>query len=155
MISETLQRLIDQGITSAKEISELTGVAPSTVYRWIAGKSQPDFEAIRMLVRHLPHARGQEAILTAFTAGSAWKSFHVDPKLDVNLDGVVNHDDALAASIESVRSASESLSKLRPLLEAPDAPRGGDEVIHLLDDVIRHCCIVQRILVRLDEGDKR
>jgi hypothetical protein len=67
----------------------------------------------------------------------------------------VNHDDALAASIESVRSASESLSKLKPLLEAPHIARAGDEVIHLLDDVIRHCCIVQRILVHLTEPAPR
>lgn len=156
MISETLQRLIDQDITTAKEISELTGVASSTVYRWISGKSQPDFNAIRMLVRHLPHIRGQEAILTAFTAGTPWKCFHIDTHLDVNLDGIIDRKDAMQASIESVRTASESLSQLRGALDQlPTEPNDSQEVIHLLDDVIRHCSIVQRILVRLADHTRK
>ena len=156
MISETLQRLIEQKVTSAKEISELTGVASSTVYRWISGKSQPDFNAIRMLVRHLPHTGGQEAILTSFTAGTPWQFMHIERDLDINFDGKIDHHDALTASIESVRAASESLSALRGTLdEQPVDPQRAQEVIHILRDAIRNCNIVQEILVRLTEYERK
>ena len=63
MLAKTLKRIIDKQFTSAKEISELTGVSQSTVYRWIAGQSQPDFDSVRLLVRLLPDKRAQKALL--------------------------------------------------------------------------------------------
>jgi len=153
MIAETLQRLIDEGITSAKEISELTGVASSTVYRWLNGKSQPDFNAICMLLRQLPHTKGQEALLTCFLAGTHWQYYSMETDLDVNFDGKVNQDDALVASIESVRGASESLSRLRINIDAVEAnePTEHTEIIHMLNEVIQHCNVVQQILVKMSE----
>ena len=51
MLARTLQRLIARNLTSAREIGELTGKAPSTVYRWISGASEPDFNSVRLLLK--------------------------------------------------------------------------------------------------------
>ena len=51
MLATTIRTLIDSELTSAREIGDLTGKAPSTVYRWINGRSEPDFNSIRLLVR--------------------------------------------------------------------------------------------------------
>jgi len=156
MLSETLKRIIDTQLTSAKEIGELTGVSQSTVYRWIAGQSQPDFDSIRLLVRLLPDARAQKALLTAFTAGSDWHVTHMNLELDVNHDGKVDAHDALDASCISLKSSSETLLTIR------DASKGkiltSDETIELislLNHTVRHCTITQRILVDMAEQRKK
>ena len=152
MLAKTLQELLDGKLTTAKELGELAGVSTSTVYRWIAGQSQPDFDSIRLLVRHLPEPRAQEAILMAFTAGTDWQCTHMQLELDVNDDGRVDADDALDASIDAVKAASDSLNRVRV------AHRGeilsGDETIQLigkLNQVVRQCTITQRVLIELNE----
>lgn len=156
MLAQTLQRIIDKKFTSAKEISELAGVSQSTVYRWIAGQSQPDFDSVRLLVRLLPDLRAQKALLTAFTAGTDWHATHMNLELDVNQDGKVDADDALDASCEALKTSSETLLAIR------QASKGkiltGDETIELvshLNQTIRQCSITQRILVDMAEQRKR
>jgi len=152
MLATTLQTLIDQKLTTAREIGDLTGVAPSTVYRWIRGESQPDFDAIRLLVRHLPNPKAQGTILAAFTVGTNWRAYNHDLDLDVNQDGCIDATDAIDASINAVRAAGRSLSQVR------DASRAGSldkdkcvELITLLNDIIHQCTLTQQILVHLSE----
>jgi transcriptional regulator with XRE-family HTH domain len=152
MLAQTLQRLIDHKLTSASEIAELTGVAASTVYRWIKGESEPSFNTVRLLVRHLPNAEAQRDVLATFTAGTDWQFYAISEELDINKDGVIDHEDALDACIESVHAAGEALSQVR--LSASDAPNKrsrDDELVHLLSDVIRHSSAAQRILVHMIE----
>lgn len=156
MLAKTLQRLIDERRTTAREIGELAGVSTSTVYRWIAGQSRPDFDSIRLLVRHLPQRAAQEAILSVFTAGTSWKFEHNELELDVNEDGCVDADDALDASVEAVRSAGESLANIRASMNGK--PPNADEtlqIVALLTHVVRHCTISQRVLVELSEQRRR
>ena len=156
MLAHTLQQLIDQELTSAREISELAGVAASTVYRWIAGQSQPDFNAVRLLVRHLPNAQAQEALLSAFTAGTCWSFSRAEMDLDVNADGCIDTEDALDASIEAVRCAGETLANMRKAHQekAPTADQTLS-LICLLNQVARQCSITQGILVELSEQRQR
>ncbi|MDX1566105.1 MAG: helix-turn-helix transcriptional regulator, partial [Phycisphaeraceae bacterium] len=65
MIGKILQKLVDDKLTSVKEIGVLTGAAPSTVYRWIRGESEPSFDSIRLLIRHVPEPRAQAELLAA------------------------------------------------------------------------------------------
>lgn len=156
MLSKTLQRIIDKKFTTAKEISELAGVSQSTVYRWIGGQSQPDFDSIRLLVRLLPDTRAQKALLTAFTAGTDWHATHMNLELDLNLDGKVDADDALDASCTALKTSSETLVAIREAskgkLLSPDETL---ELISLLNHTVRHCTITQRILVDMNEQRKR
>jgi AcrR family transcriptional regulator len=156
MFKTTLQMLIDQGATSAREVAELAGVSTSTVYRWVSGQSQPDFDSVRLLIRHLPNRKAQQALLDVLITGTCWQLSHAELDLDVNHDGRIDTDDALDASVEAVRCAAESLATVR------DANRGQSlsadqtlRLIALLNDVVRQCTITQRVLVELSEARRK
>ncbi len=156
MLAKTLQMLIDQQLTTAKEIGELAGVSTSTVYRWVSGQSQPDFDSIRMLVRHLPNPEAQEAILAIFASGTPWTFTHAELELDVNQDGQVNAEDALDASCEAVKTAGESLMAVRAasrgkLLNSDDTLA----LISQLNHVVQQCTITQRVLVEMAEARRK
>lgn len=152
MLAKTLAKLIDDKLTTAREIGELTGVAPSTVYRWIRGESEPDFNAVRLMVRHLQSPAAVEALLSAFTAGTTWRSYNLEAELDVNADGKIDIDDALDSTISAVRSAGRSLAEVRKAsLDGVIDPDESIALVALLNDVIRHCAITQQVLVKMSE----
>ena len=153
MLQKTLQRVIDQKLTSAREIGELAGVSTSTVYRWIAGQSQPDFDSIRLLVRHLPDKRAQEEILSSFLNGTEWNASRMDLELDFNADGKVDSEDALEATIESVQAAAKSLGRIHGAAHHPMTAEETLQTIALLNHVVRHCTLTQRVLI--DMGEQR
>ncbi len=156
VLIETLQRLIDNRTTTAAEIAELTGVAPSTVYRWLKNQSEPGFNAVRILLRHLPDEIAQEAIVTAFVAGSQWQVSRLMTELDLNRDGKIDHDDALDACIESVHAAGEALARVRGnATESADKRLPNLELVDLLHQVVRHCTTAQQILMHLSERRKK
>ena len=156
MIGKILQKLVDDKLTSVKEMGELTGAAPSTVYRWIREESEPSFDSMRLLIRHVPNPQAQAQLLAAVAYATTWHFYNIEAELDVNHDGVVDYKDALDATIEAVRSASEALSEVR------QASRGGaigesdaEELAMLMTTVIRHCSITQRVLARLAEQRRK
>jgi len=155
MLGKTLQRVIDQKLTNAREIGELSGVSTSTVYRWIAGQSQPDFDSIRLLVRHLPDQVAQEEILQAFTNGTDWHCSRLDLELDMNNDGRIDAEDALDAVIECVKGASESLVAIRNTSHSPMDAEETLAAVSTISHVMRHCAITQRVLVELAEQRRR
>ena len=156
MLAKTLQMLIDKNQTTAREIGELAGVSTSTVYRWISGQSQPDFDSIRLLLRHLPNCHAQEALLSIFTAGTSWQFAQGNLELDVNSDGQVDAEDAIDATIDAVKTTGQSLSTIRA------ASRGKGltadltlQVVALLTHVVGRCTVTQRVLVELAENKRR
>jgi transcriptional regulator with XRE-family HTH domain len=151
MLGRTLQRVLDQKLSTARELGELAGVSTSTVYRWIAGQSQPDFDSIRLLVRHLPDPQAQEEILQAFTTGTDWQCSRLEIELDINQDGVVDSEDAIDATIEAVHAAGESLKCIRRKMHHPMTAEETLETVSLLNAVMRHCSVTQRVLVEMAE----
>ena len=153
MLAKTLSMLIEERLTTAREIGELTGVAPSTVYRWVRGESQPDFDSIRLLVRHLKNPQAVQAILCAFTAGSGWQFSQNNGELDVNRDGRINAADALDTSIDAVHSAARSLEQVRESCRSGAISREtAVQLLALLNQVIRQCTTTQQILVHMTES---
>lgn len=156
MLSKTLKRIIEQNYTSAKELSELTGVSQSTVYRWIAGQSQPDFDSVRLLVRLLPDTRGQKALITAFTAGTDWHVTNMELELDLNSDGKIDAEDALDATCSALKSSSDTLLSIREASKGKMLSSDETlELISLLNHTVRHCSVTQRILVDMAEQRQR
>ncbi len=156
MLSQTFHRMIDENLTTAKEMGELAGVSTSTVYRWISGESQPDFDAVRLLIHLLPNRRAQELLIAVFIAGTPWRSSYEELELDVNDDGRVDADDALDASIEAVRSAAVTLAAMREASKNPNP--SSDETISLiaqLSHIVQQCTISQRVLVEMAEHRRR
>ena len=157
MLATTLQRMIDQKLTSAREMGDLAGVSTSTVYRWIAGQSQPDFDAVRLLVRHLPDPKAQEALLSVMTAGTDWNLAHLKMELDLNDDGRIDAQDALDASITAVRHAAESLGELRAQCHDGNTPDAESTLalISTLNEAVKHCTISQRVLLAMSEQRRK
>ncbi len=155
MLAKTLQQLIDRETTSAKEISELTGVATSTVYRWVSGESEPDFNAIRILLRHLKNKEAQRAILAVFTANTGFSFTHHEAVLDLNDDGKVDHRDAMTAAIEAVHSAGVSVSRLREILVDRTVSQANNVEMHELINSVEHYCVNLRCILSHLSEDKR
>jgi hypothetical protein len=156
MLAKTLQRVIAKKLTNAREIGELTGKAPSTVYRWISGDSEPDFNSIRLLLRHLPNPLAQQALLSMFTAGTAWQVFRDQSDLDANHDGHISVEDALDATIHSVKVLGGCLAHMRETSKtAALAPEDVVTTVAHLDEVIQHCHISRRVLVKLCEQQRK
>jgi hypothetical protein len=151
MLGQTLQRVLDQKLTTARELGELAGVSTSTVYRWIAGQSQPDFNSVRLLVRHLPDRQAQEELLQTFTSGTDWQVSCLELELDINDDGRVDAEDALDATICAVRGAGDLLAKVRSKMHDPMTADETLEVVSLLNSVMRHCAVTQRVMLEMAE----
>ncbi len=156
MLASTLQQLIDRRHTTVDEIASLAGVSNSTVYRWIGRKSQPDFDAVRRIIRGLPNRRAQEALLAVVTTGTGWRVRAAELSLDINRDGKVDADDALDAAIRVVHDAGRSLMHVRSTCAAGTV-RKDDlvDLIALLNHVVEHSTMVQEILIRMVEQKQR
>jgi len=156
MLKKTLNRMINKKQTTAREIAEMAGVSTSTVYRWIAGQSQPDFDSIRLLIRHLPNKKAQESLLSVFTMGTTWQFADIELDLDINADGKIDAADALDSSIDAVHSSGKNLKLLRTAFRDGMAnPEQVLELIHLLQNTAGHCMVTQQVLVHLAEKNKR
>ena len=154
MLRTTLESMIEKKFTTAREMAGLAGVSTSTVYRWISGQSQPDFESIRLLFRHLPSEPAQEALAATFASGTGWQIKGLDPEvdLDFNGDGRVDPFDAIDSSIDAVRSAAESLDKVRTACR--DGVIRKEEAIHLIQlfsQTVKQCTVTQQIILKLSE----
>ena len=153
MLSLTLRKLIEQKLTTAREIGELTGTAPSTVYRWIRGEANPSFDTIRLLMRHVRSRAAQSALLTLFTASTPW-SFYAADSIAPAAEGTgpVNVCDAVDAALDAVRDAGRALAEVSD--STPGRPLKDAEVqslIQRLNKVVRSCSATQQILTRLIE----
>ena len=154
-LHQALQRVIDLKLTSAREMGELAGVSTSTVYRWTTNQTQPDFESVRLLIRLLPSPRAQEELLNALLGGSAWSASRTEVELDVNHDGVIDRDDALAAALVSVQAATQSLSAIHNAARRPMTTQETLQAVAHLDRAVRHGTLTQRVLIHLDEQRNR
>lgn len=157
MLAETLQKIIDDELTTVQEIGTVTGTAPSTVYRWLKGQSDPSFSSIRMLIRHLKDSKAQGMLLASLTAATSWRFFNLELDLDINHDGVIDAADAMDASIEAVRAAGRSLSEVRDAIKAGHIENATAlNLIQTLHNVIRQATTTQQVLLRLSkQTDKR
>jgi len=152
ILSRTLSEVVRKKWTSARELADLAGVSTSTVYRWIAGESQPDFDSVRLLLRHLPNRNAQEAVLGAFCSGSGWSFSFQEGDLDINHDGKIDAEDALDAAIQTVQHAASALKQTRSAaredkLDAEQAL----QLIQTLNLTTRHCAVVQQVLIAVAE----
>jgi transcriptional regulator with XRE-family HTH domain len=156
MIDLVLRRMIDEKLTTVQELGDLTGVAPSTVYRWMAGQSEPDYKQLRMLLVHLPNVRAQELVLQALTAGTHWRAESEKVELDVNNDGRIDGFDALDVAIQSVQDSTDSLGRIRETCRSGKITREEVEKISdLLSRISRQSMTAEMILLNLLQQSTR
>ncbi len=150
MLANMLQRLVQEKHTTVREIAELTGRGESTVYRWINGESQPDFEEVRQLTHRLANAQARRKLAEMFTSGMP---VVVEWRDDVDAcDERSNGSDpaaALDAGLNALRKVAAVLESERQMIRAE---RITDEqavrTIGLIDESIRQLLISKGIVAR-------
>lgn len=152
MLSVTLRRLIDQKLTTAREIGELTGTAPSTVYRWIRGEAQPSFDTIRLLMRHLRNREAQAALLGTFTASTPWRFYTADVEAEISREGAVDLREAMESTLDTIRSAAQAMAEIRDTARERTVNEGeSEQLVQQTNNVIRSCSILQRVVQNVAE----
>ncbi len=68
MFGPIIRHLLDNKLTTIKEIEEVTGRGSSTIYRWINDESDPHHTDMRLLIRHMSNPEARRSILSLLTA---------------------------------------------------------------------------------------
>lgn len=109
MLAATLQRLLADGSLTVSAVSNATEIDGSSVYRWAAGQHEPGFSKIALLFRHCGSERVQRELLDLLTRGTPWLAVRLPGDGDVNGDGDVDTDDALASAIDATKAIGQLL----------------------------------------------
>jgi transcriptional regulator with XRE-family HTH domain len=150
MLASTLQHLIQDKLVTVREVAELTGRGESTVYRWISGESQPDFEEVRLLTRRLKHAEARRRLAEMFTSGMPvtveWRADVEDSAGEGQRESPAA---ALDAGLEALRDVADVLQREREMLRIGQvAESAAVRTIGSIDAAIRHLLVSKGILVR-------
>jgi len=152
MLNSLLARLVEEKLTSVREIAELTGRGESTVYRWLSRQSQPDFDDIRLLVRHLNSTEAQQRLIELFASGLPivieWKDEQrpAEEQTDVF--------DALDFSLLALETFTDALARQRAIMrQSEQIEQGITESVALIDKTIQRLTTAKNILV--DQAPRR
>jgi len=114
MLAQTLQKLIDDGQTSAQELAQVSGYATNTIYKWLAGGSDIRIDALCSWLWHHPNPRVHQTLMSVISRGRATiRQEFTDAQLDHDGDGDVDLDDAVDKAIEAQSQSIKYLTLLR------------------------------------------
>ncbi len=68
MFGHVIRHLLDNKLTTIKEMEEVTGRGSSTIYRWINDESDPHHTDMRLLIRHIRNPSAGRTILGLLTS---------------------------------------------------------------------------------------
>jgi len=150
MLANTLQHLVQDKLVTVREMAELTGRGESTVYRWISGESQPDFEEVRLLTRRLKNAEARRRLAEMFTSGMP---VTVEWRTDVEdiTEGEQRGEpaEAMDAGLAALRDVTDVLEQERDMMRSGQvAESAAVRTIASIDAAIRHLLVSKGILVR-------
>lgn len=111
MSADLLQRCVADGSLTVHEIADLLNRSQSCAYDYL-GRTELRYGQARTLFRHADSDGIREAILQDLLPGTGYIAQRIDASLDVDGDGDVDLDDAIAAGIAAVSKAAESLRQL-------------------------------------------
>lgn len=147
MSADILQRLVEAGETTHDELRRLLAVGRSTVYEYL-GHRDLRWAQLVVLFQHAKSDSVREALLSELLACTTYIAHRVNPKLDINGDGVVDIDDAVQALTDLMMTASASLQRIH-------RDRAHGEAVRLLDEVIDLAVGVRNIVAYLRDSRVR
>ncbi len=68
MLGHVIRHLLDNKLTTIKEIEEVTGRGSSTIYRWINDESDPHHNDMRLMIRHMRNPDARRTTLSLLTS---------------------------------------------------------------------------------------
>jgi hypothetical protein len=149
MLASILRTLVDEKLTTVSEISKLCRRGESTVYRWLSGASQPDFDDMRQLVRRLANPEAKRRLVELFASGLPvkleWMPEDDDKSDRYDLAGDL---EALDMSLLALECLTNVIHQERTMLrERKIDEHAVSRTMQMIDDTIRHLTISKRRLI--------
>ena len=149
MFGHIIRHLLDNKLTSIKEIEEVTGRGSSTVYRWINDESDPHHTDMRLMVRHIRNPDAGRTILGLLTADLPvvinWVHDETPPD-DGPSDGRGGHE-ILDRSLIALDCLTHALSEGNDALRRKELTKDSYvKLIALVDETIHHLTASKNML---------
>lgn len=108
VISETIRTVIDQGLTTARELADIAGINSSTVSRYQNDEPRVAFDTVNAWVRHHPNDAVKQAFYACLPAPQ-----QKEVELDINGDGKIDIDDIFDGSIKTCQRGMDLMAHVR------------------------------------------
>ncbi len=132
MIGTMIRQLVDQGLTSLRELETVTDRGTSTIYRWMNGESEPHCSDLQKLVKRLSNAEARRTVLGFLTSDLpvhlCW--FDADDVILYGEEPTEGGQDVLSKSLEALDDLSEVLKREHDAIRRQDlSPEGYTELV--------------------------
>ena len=152
MFGPIIRHLLDNKLTTIKEIEEVTGRGSSTIYRWINNESDPHHTDMRLLIRHMSSPQARRSILSLLTADLPivinWIAEHPTP--DVQSDDSVTDrggHEVLDQSLIALDCLTHALSEGNDALRRQTLTKESYiKLVSLVDETIHHLTTSKNML---------
>jgi len=156
LICDLLRRWNDGGQLPAAQLARIWHMAPHSVYPYYTDR-EPRWSQVAQLYDGVDADLKLELIKT-ITAGSGVVSSYIDVDLDVNGDGRVDADDALAAAIDKAELWGRVIKQIYEQAQQDvdmDIERAAAGVRTVTEEIIQGAVLVERIVTFAIEQRKR
>jgi hypothetical protein len=143
MFGTIIRQLLDEKLTSLKELEEVTGRGTSTIYRWINDETEPHFTDVRLLVRHLDKPEARHTLVGLLTADLPivvdWLAEESRKDWQDEPDAQRAGHEVLERSLFALDCLSDALSEGNEAIRKQDLSKSSYvKIITLIDETIRH-----------------
>ncbi|MHC4217584.1 MAG: helix-turn-helix domain-containing protein [Planctomycetota bacterium] len=143
MFGTIVRELLDQKLTSLKELEEVTGRGTSTIYRWINDETEPHFTDVRLLVRHLDKPEARHTLVGLLTADLPvvidWLTEESRKDWGEESDVQRAGHEVLERSLFALDCLSDALSEGNEAIRKQELTKDAYvKIIALMDETIRH-----------------
>ena len=143
MFGTIIRQLLDQKLTSLKELEEVTGRGTSTIYRWINDETEPHFTDVRLLVRHLEQPQARHTLVGLLTADLPivvdWLAEESRKDWGDETDAQRAGHEVLERSLFALDCLSDALSEGNEAIRRQELSKASYvKIVTLIDTTIRH-----------------
>ncbi len=149
MFGHVIRHLLDNKLTTIKEMEEVTGRGSSTIYRWINDESDPHHTDMRLLIRHIRNPNAGRTILSLLTADLPvvinWVSVETPP--DESTGDERGGHEVLDRSLIALDCLTHALSEGNDALRRRELTKDSYiKLITLVDETIHHLTASKQLL---------
>lgn len=151
MFGHIIRYLLDNKLTTIKEIEEVTGRGSSTVYRWINDESDPHHTDMRLLIRHLRNPEARRAVLNELTSDLPivinWIAD--DAAAEAGTGAERDGHEVIERSLLALDCLTHALSEGNEALRRKELTKDAYvKLVSLVDETIRHLTASKNMLQR-------